>query len=67
MATFASNVHRLQQAANSAVRYGKKIGVVGRSMENTVNIAMKLGYLQVPEGTFVTVDELKRIPLPNQV
>jgi len=67
MATFASNVHRLQQAITSAARHGKKVAVVGRSMENTVNIAMKLGYLQVAEGTIVTVEELKRFPVQNQV
>jgi ribonuclease J len=67
MATFASNVHRLQQAIASAARHGKKVAVIGRSMENTVNVAMKLGYLQAPEGTVVTLDELKRFPLHNQV
>lgn len=67
MATFASNVHRLQQAFNSAVRHGKRVGVVGRSMENTVNVALKLGYLQVPEGTLATLDELRRVPLHSQV
>ncbi|HLN64179.1 MAG TPA: ribonuclease J [Symbiobacteriaceae bacterium] len=67
MATFASNVHRLQQAINSAVRLGKKVAVIGRSMENTVATAMRLGYLQAPEGTIVTLDELKRVPLHNQV
>ncbi len=67
MATFASNVHRLQQAITSAVRHGKKVGVIGRSMENTVNVALKLGYLQAPEGTIVALDELKRLPLQNQV
>jgi ribonuclease J len=67
MATFASNVHRLQQAITSAVKHGKKVAVIGRSMENTVNVAMRLGYLQAPEGTIVTVEELKRFPLQNQV
>jgi ribonuclease J len=67
MATFASNVHRLQQAINSAVRYGRKVAVIGRSMENTVNVAMRLGYLNAPEGTIVTVDEVKRLPLQAQV
>jgi ribonuclease J len=67
MATFASNVHRLQQAISSAVRHDKKVAVIGRSMENTVKIAMELGYLQAPEGTIVTLDELKRTPLHNQV
>jgi ribonuclease J len=67
MATFASNVHRLQQALDACVRQGKKMAVVGRSMENTVNIAMQLGYLSAPEGTIVSVEELKRFPLQNQV
>ncbi|HEY8346350.1 MAG TPA: ribonuclease J [Symbiobacteriaceae bacterium] len=67
MATFASNVHRLQQAITCAVRYGRKVAVVGRSMENTVNVAMRLGYLHVPEGTIVPIEELKRLPLQNQV
>lgn len=67
MATFASNVSRLQQGISSAVRYGKKVAVVGRSMENTVNVALKLGYLQMPEGTLVSVEELRRFPLQNQV
>ncbi len=67
MATFASNVHRLQQAIASAARYGKKVAVIGRSMENTVQTAVRLGYLQAPEGTLVSVDELKRVPLQNQV
>lgn len=67
MATFASNVHRLQQAIESAVRHGKRVGVIGRSMENTVNIALKLGYLKAPEGTIGTIEEMKRVPLHNQV
>lgn len=67
MATFASNVHRLQQAISSAVRYGKKVAVVGRSMENTVAVASRLGYLEAPEGTIVPIEELKRLPLQNQV
>jgi ribonuclease J len=67
MATFASNVHRLQQAITSAARHSKKVAVVGRSMENTVNVAMKLGYLNVAEGTIVSVEELKRVPLHNQI
>jgi ribonuclease J len=67
MATFASNVHRLQQAITSAANNGKKVAVIGRSMENTVAVAMRLGYLKAPEGTMVTVDEIKRVPLHNQV
>lgn len=67
MATFASNVHRLQQAIEISAELGKKVAVVGRSMENTVKIALELGYLNVPEGTIVTIDELRRVPLQNQV
>lgn len=67
MATFASNVHRLQQAIDACVKLGKKLAVAGRSMENTINVAMQLGYLNCPEGTILTVEELKRIPLHNQV
>jgi ribonuclease J len=67
MATFASNVHRLQQAVASAAHHGKKVAVIGRSMENTVSVAIKLGYLNAPEGTLVSLEELKRFPLQNQV
>jgi len=67
MASFASNVHRLQQAVSSAVVLGKKVGVIGRSMENTVAVAQRLGYLTAPEGTIVSLDELKRIPQNQQV
>lgn len=67
MATFASNVHRLQQAIDASVKLGKKLAVAGRSMENTINVAMQLGYLTCPEGTILSVEELKRIPLHNQV
>jgi ribonuclease J len=67
MATFASNVHRLQQALDACVKLGKKMAVVGRSMENTVNVAMQLGYLSCPEGTILSIEELKRIPLNQQV
>lgn len=67
MATFASNVHRLQQAIQSAGRWNKRVAVVGRSMENTVDVAMRLGYLRVPDGTLATVEELKRVPASQQI
>lgn len=67
LATFASNVHRLQQAIDAAAAWNKKVAVVGRSMENTVTVAMKYGYLRVPEGTLVQVEELRRFPAQNQV
>ena len=67
MASFASNVHRLQQAFTTAHKYNKKVAVVGRSMENTVQVAMKYGYLNVPDGVLVEVEELKRFPASQQV
>jgi ribonuclease J len=62
IATFASNVHRLQQAVHSAVEQGRKVAVVGRSMVNVVNIACELGYLHIPEGTLVELEEANRLP-----
>ncbi len=50
VATFASNVHRIQQIVNAAVKFGRKIAICGRSMVNVVNVAMELGYMNVPEG-----------------
>ncbi|MCL5677210.1 MAG: ribonuclease J [Firmicutes bacterium] len=66
VATFASNVHRMQQVIDSAYKFGRKVAVVGRSMENTVAVAQGLGYLQVAEGTLVDVEELGRFPV-NQI
>ena len=62
MATFASNVHRLQQAITAAHRYDRKVAVVGRSMVNVVGIAHDLGYLSIPEGTLVEMEEAARMP-----
>jgi len=62
VATFASNVHRLQQVIDAAVKDGRKVGVVGRSMENIVRVAIELGYLHVPEGTLIELDDLGRFP-----
>lgn len=58
VATFASNVHRIQQVVDAAVRSGRKIAVVGRSMENVVRAAIELGYLHVPEGTLIELDDI---------
>lgn len=60
--SFASNISRIQQAIKSAEKYGRKIAVVGRSMVNVVNIAMDLGYLDVPPGVLVDLDELQLLP-----
>ncbi|MCF8011958.1 MAG: ribonuclease J [Clostridiales bacterium] len=62
VATFASNVHRLQQAITTAHRYDRKVAVVGKSMVNVVNIANELGYLQIPEGVLIELDEAKKLP-----
>ena len=59
VATFASNVHRVQQIVNSAVKYGRKVSVCGRSMINVIKTAMELGYMNVPENTFIDIDMIK--------
>ncbi len=62
VATFASNVHRLQQAILAAHKYDRRVAIIGRSMLNVVNIAYELGYLQIPEGILVELDEANRLP-----
>ncbi|WP_040292843.1 ribonuclease J [Acetonema longum] len=62
LATFASNVPRLQQAVNSACKYGRKVAIIGRSLVNVTTIAMELGYLQIPEGVLIDIDEINRYP-----
>lgn len=62
VATFASNVHRLQQIITAAHNFDRKVAVIGRSMLNVVNIAYELGYLQIPEGTLIELDEARGIP-----
>ena len=56
VATFASNVHRVQQIVNSAVKYKRKIAVCGRSMINMINTARELGYIDCPEDLFIDID-----------
>jgi len=67
VASFASNVHRIQQVLNAAAHHGRRVAVVGRSMENVVSIARELGYLQVPEGTLVDPEELRAVPAHRAV
>ncbi len=62
VATFASNVHRVQQIFNAAVKFGRKVTVIGRSMINVVNVAMELGYLNVPEGVLVDMENMDKVP-----
>lgn len=59
IATFSSNVHRIQQVINAAVKYGRKVAVTGRSMLNVVKAATELGYMWVPEGTLIDPAEMK--------
>ncbi|WP_046175182.1 ribonuclease J1 [Domibacillus indicus] len=61
-ATFASNIHRLQQVVEAAVEDGRKVGVFGRSMENAINIGQQLGYIRCPKDTFVDTHQLNKLP-----
>ena len=60
IATFSSNIHRVQQIVNCAVRYDRKVAVFGRSMINVINTAIELGYLEVPEGIFIDIEMMNR-------
>ena len=62
IATFASNVDRVQQIINSAYKYGRKVVVEGRSMINVIGTASELGYLKIPQNTLIEVDQLKNYP-----
>lgn len=62
VATFASNVHRVQQIINAAVRHGRKVAVSGRSMTNVLNAAIELGYMNIPKNTLIDLDEIDRYP-----
>ena len=60
IATFSSNIHRVQQIINCAVRYGRKVAVFGRSMINVINTAIELGYLDVPDGIIIDIEMMNR-------
>ena len=60
--TFASNVDRIQQIINVAAKYGRKVAVTGRSMENAMKVSTELGYMNVPEGTLVDINHIKGLP-----
>lgn len=62
VASFASNVDRVQQVINSAAKYGRKVVVEGRSMANVIGTASELGYIDIPEGTLIDIDQLKNYP-----
>src|SRR5438093_11625820 len=67
VSSFASNVHRMQQAIDVGVDVGRKVSVVGRSMRKNVNIARNLGYMDVPEGVLLKPEELQELPPHEQL
>jgi ribonuclease J len=67
VATFASNVDRVQQIINSAYKYGRKVAVEGRSMVNIIDVAQRLECIKIPENTLVDLDSLKNVPPEKQV
>ena len=62
IATFASNVDRVQQVINSAYKSGRKVVIEGRSMVNTISIAQELGYISIPDNTLIDIEQLKNYP-----
>ena len=62
VATFASNVDRIQQIINTAIKYKRKVAVSGRSMENILKVALELGYLNVPDKTLIELSQINRYP-----
>ena len=60
--TFASNIHRVQQAIDTAVKYGRKVAITGRSMENIVKVCTELGYMNIPKNTLVDIAKAKKLP-----
>ena len=67
VATFSSNIHRIQQIIDEAVRCGRKVAVSGRSMINVVSVASELGYLNVPDDVLIEIDMIKNYPPENLV
>ena len=66
VATFSSNVHRIQQVVDTAIKYKRKVAVIGRSMVNVVGIASELGYLKIPNGELIDIDEANNYR-PDQI
>ena len=62
VATFASNVDRIQQIITVAARYGRKVAITGRSMENAIKVSTELGYMSIPDGTLVDINHIKSLP-----
>ncbi|MFB1098384.1 MULTISPECIES: ribonuclease J1 [Bacillaceae] len=61
-ATFASNIHRLQQVIDSAVKTGRKVAIFGRSMETNINLGIELGFINAPKETFIDSHQINRLP-----
>ncbi len=62
IATFSSNVHRVQQIINSSVKFGRKVAITGRSMLNVVGAAVRLGYMDVPAGALIDITDINKYP-----
>ena len=62
IATFSSNVHRVQQIINTSAQYGRKVAITGRSMLNIVGAATRLGYMSAPDGVLIDINEIKKYP-----
>ena len=60
--TFASNVHRIQQVINCAAKYGRRVAVTGRSMENIIRVSTELGCMQIPKGVLMELNQIKNLP-----
>lgn len=65
--TFASNVHRLQQIIDVAAKYGRKVAITGRSMENVLHVASVLGYVKIPENVMVDLEKVNSLPREKTV
>jgi len=65
VATFASNIHRMQQIANASIKENRKIVFSGRSMENVSKVAIELGYLDIPQESLIDIDDMQRYPDEN--
>lgn len=65
--TFASNIHRIQQVISTAERFGRKVSIVGRSMVNNVKVASALGYMDIPDGMLVEMEEIEQYPPEKMV
>ena len=66
IATFSSNVHRVQQIIDASANHGRKVAILGRSMENVIGAAAELGYIDLPDGVLINVGDMKRYR-PNEV